>query len=198
MKKEITDLKIAIGIKIFILMLEILIAIVLIILFVNARDIFDINEYHINHGCTQMELNEHDKYNVSLRQFRGKNVRGSNVKLLIDEIISKNSNNINTIDRFIGIEIIDVEIPEYTSLDIDNLNNACMQASSFSHIGDRIKDEGKIYNNSENVRKATEEMEKLKNKIEPKKGYSVYFSYGEGYIVWVQISAPDLNFPWLR
>lgn len=123
----------------------------------------------------------------------GDAVKGSEVKSLIDNIISKNQADVGKEGRFISIEvegnILNFQnttsgnaetIPNYE--EGDELAKACAEANSY--------DGGK--NTTEKVAIATSEMNKLKLRINSAKEYEVVADYIEEYKV-IRIYIGQLN-----
>ena len=130
---------------------------------------------------------EKDMYNAKIKPYIDEGVKGSKVKSLIDQVISMNQENAGVLGKFIGIKAKENSIKNYESY--EELLNACRKASIYDFDdGSRIKNST---NSEENVIKATEEMTKLKAKINSQRSYNVKaWAYKEN-IVWIYIEGPD-------
>ena len=130
-----------------------------------------------------------EAYNFNIKDYIKDNIKGSEIKSMIDTIIYQNNEYID-MDMFIGIMIAEGEtISEYNIEDQEALKQACKKASGFSTIdGSRVTD-GE--NTKKNVKKSATQMEKLKNIISDQKNYNVKALTNDGFYTWIIISEAD-------
>ena len=122
---------------------------------------------------SQMEV---DIYNSKIKAYINDEVRGSEVKSLIENVISQNEENAGDTGKFIGI-----------STDIENsVTEACLKASMYdSKTGELASEPGD--NTDENVEAAAKAMGALKSKINAAKTYKISAVQASGVYVWVVI-----------
>ena len=117
---------------------------------------------------TEKEVSEY-----SIKNSIGDNIKGSEVKRMIDTIILSNTQNANVNGKFISIEA--GEITNYKNG--ADLANACKKANTYEG--------GK--NTQDNISAAQEEMNTLRNKINSGKDYKVTAEYESEVIYKVKI-----------
>ncbi len=124
----------------------------------------------------QMSQMEVDIYNSKIKAYISDEARGSEVKSLIDNVISQNEENAGETGKFIGI-----------STDIENsVTEACLKASMYdSKTGELASEPGD--NTDENVEAAAKAMGTLKSKINAAKNYKVSAVQASGVYVWLAI-----------
>ncbi len=148
----------------------------------------------VDSAVSQMSQQEKDIYNAKVKSYLGDTVKGSEVKSMIDNIISMNQENVGKSGKFISV----LTYGNDTTGGLDNkgkaeamtgaanltnyekgsnLNSACVGAN-FYDGGD---------NTSENVAKATAQMNTLKTKVNSAKNYKVTADYEAGAIIRVHI-----------
>lgn len=123
----------------------------------------------------------------------GDKVKGSEVKVLIDDIISKNQEKVGKEGGFISIEV------EGNILNFQNTTSGKAEAIYSYEDGDELAKacaEANSYDGGENTTKkvvnATSEMNKLKSKISSAREYEVVADYIEEYKV-IRIYIGQLN-----
>ena len=140
------------------------------------------NEPKKSYGSNRMSQQEKDIYNSKIKPYIDDGVKGSEIKSMIDNIISMNQENVGEQGKFIGINVEANKITNYTEQ--GNLLKACNDASVY----DATSGSGTNGDNTEaNVKAATQEMTKLKSKINSKKKYDVECTMTQGIYVWVKI-----------
>ena len=141
-----------------------------------------------NHSTTYTSK-EIEVYNSKVNCYVSEQAKGTDIKLLIDEIIFLDQANAEEQGEFIGIKVKENSISNYESN--EELFNACQKANIYDF------DDGSIIsasaNSEENITKATTEMTKLKSKINSQKKYSVKAFAYKGKIVWIYIEGPDAD-----
>ena len=119
------------------------------------------------------EKDEKDVYNSSIKNAIGDDIKGSEVKRMIDNIILSNTENVNVNGKFISIET--GEITNYDKA--ADLASACKKANTYEG--------GK--NTQENISAAQEEIIILRNKLNSGKDYKVTAEEESGVIYKVKI-----------
>ena len=137
---------------------------------VLGNSIYSNSQDTIKSAKDQMAQQEKDIYNARVKQYVNSGIKGSEVKAMIDEIISQNQANAGEEGKFIKVEVD--EITNYTNENA--LEDACNAAYS--------------NNSTSNVSTATKEMTTLKSKINSQKRYDVEADYENGIIVKVEIT----------
>ena len=144
------------------------------------------NEPKKSYGFNRMSQQEKDIYNSKIKPYIDDGVKGSEIKSMIDNIISMNQENVGEQGKFIGINVEADKITDYTEQ--ENLLKACNDASVY----DATSGSGTNGDNTEaNVKAATQEMTKLKLKINSQKKYDVEATMSQGIYVWVKITETD-------
>ena len=164
------------------------------VVFVIINILFYFNFMHVNtnNSCqhngifSHMSVQEKNIYNSKIQPYVKEKTKGSEVKSLIDDIISLNQSNVGEEGKFIGIKIEEETISSYTTKEQEKLKKACEKASIFSSKDGSTIEDGE--NNGDNVRNATEEMKILKKAINIKKNYDVTAMMSEGIYTWIIIS----------
>ena len=109
----------------------------------------------------QMSQQEVDIYNANVKQYLGDGIKGSEVKSMLESIISQNQANVEDEGKFIA-----VFVDEISNFDeADDLKDICREA---------LND-----NSEDNVSEATDAIKGLKSKINSAKNYSVEADYGD-------------------
>lgn len=134
----------------------------------NSKEIYNTTRNIVNE-IEDMDETAKEAYNNRIESYVGSSKSASDVKSLINNIISSNTTNSGTDDRFITIEADDI-----SGFDSDDLDDACEDASK--------------NNSSSNVSSATTEMRALISKISSGKKFNVRATYDDGYIVKIIIT----------
>ncbi len=124
-------------------------------------------------------------YNANIEPYVNNVLEGSEVKSMIDVIISMNQENIGEDGKFIGIMIEDGTVIESYNQK-ENLKKACEKANTFSSDEASRIVEGN--NTEKNVEKASQHMEALKKAINPQKLYNIKACMYDGQYTWIIIS----------
>ena len=154
-----------------------------ILLIAVAMYIYNSANATIKSAGSKMSQQEKDIYNANIQSYVNNGVKGSEIKSMIDSIISQNQSNVGEEGKFIGV---------YTNGNISNydratnLSSACNNASVYSNNDGSTIDDGE--NNETNVQEATTEMKKLKAKINSQKNYDVEAKMSQGIYTWIIIS----------
>lgn len=130
----------------------------------------------IETAAGQMGQQQKEMYNAMIKKYIGDSKKGSDVKLMIEDIISQNDQYVNESGKFISIHQSGVK---GFNTDTD-LESACSTANVYE------ADSGE--NNQANVDGAREEYRKLKSKISAGKNYRVEESSKDGIIFAVTIT----------
>lgn len=126
----------------------------------------------------QMAQEDRDIYNTMIKKYIGNSKKGSDVKQMIEDIISQNEQFVSESGRFISIHV--GEIDGYDDYTLEKVTN-----------------EANIYENSDaensqtEVDAAKEEYMNLKQKINSGKNYSVTEKEKDGIIYAVTITEKD-------
>ena len=154
-----------------------------ILLIAVAMYIYNSANATIKSAGSKMSQQEKDIYNANIQSYVNNGVKGSEIKSMLDSIISQNQSNVGEEGKFIGV---------YTNGNISNydrggnLSSACNNASVYSNNDGSTIDDGE--NNETNVQEATTEMKKLKAKINSQKNYDVEAKMSQGIYTWIIIS----------
>ncbi len=148
----------------------------------------------VDSAVNQMSQQEKDIYNAKIKSYIGDTIKGSEVKSMIDNIISQNQENANKTGKFISISTAGIK--NYTVG--GNLDNACAncnyygkatcQGATSNAVANWADSGGDGKNTEDNVKAATAQMTTLKSKINSSKTYSVTAESREGVYVCVMIS----------
>ena len=151
-----------------------------ILLIAVAMYIYNSANATIKSAGSKMSQQEKDIYNANIQSYVNNGVKGSEVKSMIDSIISQNQSNVGEEGKFIGL---------YTNGTISNYNNGsklrseCEAASVYD-----ATDGSKIVageNNETLVQNATKAMKELKSKINSQKNYNVDALMSQGIYTWI-------------
>lgn len=138
-----------------------------ILLIAVAMYIYNSANATIKAAGTQMSQQEKDIYNAKVKPYVNNGVKGSEVRSMLDEIISMNQGNVGEEGKFIGVQT--GTIKNYSG----KVGDDCADASVYEPNSGALK-EGS--NTEENVAKATKSMTELKSKINSQKKIQC-FSY---------------------
>lgn len=132
----------------------------------------------IQTAADQMAQEESDIYNAMIKKYIGNSKKGSDVKQMIEDIISQNEQYVTESGRFISIHVGEID-----GYDDDIL--------------EKVTNEANIYENSDaensqtEIDAAKEEYRNLKQKINSGKNYSVTEKEEDGIIYAVTITEKD-------
>lgn len=121
---------------------------------------------------------ENDIYNAKVKKYVGDEIKGSEVSLMLETIISMNQENAEQIGKFISVQVENIE--GYSKSNKNSLEEECKKCNFYE---DEMAE-----NTVKNVRNATEEIRNLDRKINSSKKYKVEAKYEEGIIYKVIIS----------
>lgn len=128
----------------------------------------------IQTAAGQMGQQDKEMYNSMIKKYVGNSKKGSDVKQMIEDVISQNSQYVNESGKFISIHA--TGIPNYT----DDTNTL---AKANVYEGNKTGD-----NNQENIDAARDMYRELKQKISAGKNYKVEEQEKDGIIYAVTIS----------
>ena len=141
----------------------------------------------VNSAVSQMSQQEKDIYNAKVNSYVGEAIKGSEVKSMIDNVISMNQENATKSGKFISITAVGVK--NYN--DVDKLDKACNECNFYGTATSGVfstDTAGKGDNSETNVKNATTAMTTLKSKINSAKSYKVTATQQEGAYVCLQIN----------
>lgn len=127
----------------------------------------------IQTAAGQMGQQDKEMYNSMIRKYLGNSKKGSDVKQMIEDVISQNSQYVNESGKFISIHASG--IPHYTE-NATTLKNA------------NVYEDTNGINNQDNIDKAREMYRTLKQAISAGKNYTVVESERDGIIYAVTIT----------
>lgn len=144
----------------------------------------------VDSAVSQMSQQEKDIYNAKVKSYLGDTVKGSEVKSMIDNIISMNQENVGKSGKFISIVTVGNEGSEGTTIEKANEVIALTKYDGGNALAGACTN-ANFYENGENtqtaVAEATKEMNTLKTKINSAKNYKVTADYEAGAIIRVHI-----------
>lgn len=152
----------------------------------------------VDSAVSQMSQQEKDIYNAKVKSYLGDTIKGSEVKSMIDNIISMNQENVGKSGKFISIEVKDsfscLTTENQTALTDGDKITKLTNFTTGANLADKCK-AANFYDNGDNttanVASATNEMTKLKSKINSAKNYKVVADYEAGAIIRVGIGQLD-------
>lgn len=153
-----------------------------ILLIAVAMYIYNSANATIKSAGSKMSQQEKDIYNSNIQPYVNDGVKGSEVKSMIDTIISQNQSNVGDEGKFVAIEV--GTINNYN--DGGTLHSACQEASVYQQA-DGVTPVNGSDNNEAKVKAATEQMKKLKSKINSQKNYNVSAKMCQGIYTWIKI-----------
>lgn len=151
-----------------------IILVILLMLFMpiipNIHDIIKtIKESKCETTFYEMEI-----YNPKVKPYLGDTVKGSEVKSMLDVIISMNQENSTETGKFITINAKNIKKYDNASEELAEVCNTCNYFGVITEKGDFTTDtKGEGNNSEENVKEATNVMNKLKQKINSAKRYKI-------------------------
>lgn len=129
----------------------------------------------INTAAAQMGQREKEMYNATINRYVGTSKKGSDVKQMINDVISQNNQNVNESGKFISV--LNNGVAGYTG----NVNALCAAANVYQNSAS--------LNNQANIDAATAEMRNLAQRVSAGKNYDVT-SYQEDGIIYAVIVTP--------
>lgn len=140
----------------------------------TEQEVYEKANNEIATAAKEMGNIEKDMYNSTVKKYVGDSAKGSTVKIMIEDIIMQNLQNVDENGKFISIHQEGIE-----DFDDDELEKTCKEAN--------IYENSKAENNQENVDSATKEMRKLRAKISSGENYEVRETMKDGIIYAVTI-----------
>lgn len=126
----------------------------------------------------QMAQEDRDIYNTMIKKYIGNSKKGSDVKQMIEDIISQNEQYVSKSGRFISIHV--GTIAGYNSDNLEVVTNAA-----------NVYENNSSENNQDTIDAARDEYRALKQKINSGKNYSVTEKEKDGIIYAVTITEKD-------
>lgn len=126
----------------------------------------------------QMAQEDRDIYNTMIKKYIGNSKKGSDVKQMIDDIISQNEQYVNESGKFISIHV--GTIAGYNPANLEVVTNAA-----------NVYENDSSENNQDTIDAARDEYRVLKQKINSGKNYSVTEKEKDGIIYAVTITEKD-------
>lgn len=123
----------------------------------------------------QMAQEDRDIYNTMIKKYIGNSKKGSDVKQMIEDIISQNEQYVNESGKFISIHV--GTIAGYNSDNLEVVTNAA-----------NVYENDTSENNQDTIDAARDEYRVLKQKINSGKNYSVTEKEKDGIIYAVTIT----------
>ena len=126
----------------------------------------------------QMAQEDRDIYNTMIKKYIGNSKKGSDVKQMIEDIISQNEQYVNESGKFISIHV--GTIAGYNPANLEVVTNAA-----------NVYENDSSENNQDTIDAARDEYRVLKQKINSGKNYSVTEKEKDGIIYVVTITEKD-------
>lgn len=126
----------------------------------------------------QMSQEDRDIYNTMIKKYIGNSKKGSDVKQMIEDIISQNEQYVNESGKFISIHV--GTIAGYNPANLEVVTNAA-----------NVYENDSSENNQDTIDAARDEYRVLKQKINSGKNYSVTEKEKDGIIYAVTITEKD-------
>ena len=123
----------------------------------------------------QMAQEDRDIYNTMIKKYIGNSKKGSDVKQMIEDIISQNEQYVNESGKFISIHV--GTIAGYNPANLEVVTNAA-----------NVYENDSSENNQDTIDAARDEYRVLKQKINSGKNYSVTENEKDGVIYAVTIT----------
>lgn len=133
----------------------------------------------IQTAAGQMGQQDKEMYNSMIKKYVGNSKKGSDVKQMIEDVISQNSQYVNESGKFISIHATNISGYAGTSENTD-LKGVCDAANVYENKN--------AENNQTNIDNARTEYRKLKQKISAGRNYKVEEDEKDGIIYSVRIS----------
>lgn len=131
----------------------------------------------IKTAAGQMGQQDKEMYNSMIKKYVGSSKKGSDVKQMIEDVISQNNQYVNESGKFISV--LNNGVAGYTG----NINSTCNTANVYTTADSE--------NNQANIDAATKEMRNLEKKISAGKNYDVTEFTEDGIIYAVVITPLD-------
>ena len=178
-----------IGIELIIIVISVITAILL------RQTITKINLKNFI-GCSgggQAIMDEKTIYHAKIKPYLGERIKGSEVKSMIDNIISMNREGEGEQGKFIGITV--GNITNYSTDDsLNNVASVCQKASEYPMPKEDGTEENPLSdadNTEDNVEATIKEMAKLKTKINSQKSYTVTATQVGEIYTWINITEEE-------
>ena len=126
----------------------------------------------------QLAQEDRDIYNTMIKKYIGNSKKGSDVKQMIEDIISQNEQYVNESGKFISIHV--GTISGYNSDNLEVVTNAA-----------NVYENDTSENNQDTIDAARDEYRVLKQKINSGKNYSVTEKEKDGIIYAITITEKD-------
>ncbi len=126
----------------------------------------------------QMAQEDRDIYNTMIKKYIGNSKKGSDVKQMIEDIISQNEQYVNESGKFISIHV--GTIAGYNPANLEVVTNAA-----------NVYENDSSENNQDTIDAARDEYRVLKQKINSGKNYSVTENEKDGIIYAITITEKD-------
>lgn len=134
----------------------------------------------INTAAAQMGQKDKEMYNATIQRYIGQSKKGSDVKQMVNEVISSNNQYVNESGKFISI--LNNGVAGYTGAEA-KLNSLCAAANVYQNPASE--------NNQANIDAATREMRKFAQKVSAGKNYNVTDFQEDGIIYAVIVTPLD-------
>lgn len=132
----------------------------------------------IQTAAGQMGQQDKEMYNSMIKKYVGNSKKGSDVKQMIEDVISQNSQYVNESGKFISIHV--GTIAGYNPANLEVVTNAA-----------NVYENDSSENNQDTIDAARDEYRVLKQKINSGKNYSVTEKEKDGIIYAVTITEKD-------
>lgn len=132
----------------------------------------------ITTAAAQMRQRDKEMYNAAIQRYIGQSKKGSDVKQMINEVISNNNQNVNESGKFISV--LNNGVAGYNG----GVNAACAAANVYQIPATSV-------NSQANIDAATREMRAFAQKISAGKNYNVQDFQEDGIIYAVVVTPLD-------
>lgn len=131
----------------------------------------------IQTAAGQMGQQDKEMYNSMIKKYLGNSKKGSDVKQMIEDVISQNSQYVNESGKFISIHALNISGFATTTDPLEAVGNAA-----------NVYEDKSGENNQDNIDAARTEYRKLKQKISAGRNYKVEEQEKDGIIYSVTVS----------
>lgn len=131
----------------------------------------------IQTAAGQMGQQDKEMYNSMIKKYLGNSKKGSDVKQMIEDVISQNSQYVNESGKFISIHALNISGFATTTDPLESVGNAA-----------NVYENKDGENNQDNIDAARTEYRKLKQKISAGRNYKVEEKEKDGIIYAVTVS----------
>lgn len=140
----------------------------------------------IQTAASKMSQNDKNMYNSTVKNYSSKGtLNGTDIKNLIEDIISQNSQYVEESGKFISISTDDsVKGKGYTKADLDA---KCQAANVYGSAADNASANNDAVNTQQAINEARDEMRKLSKVISSGKKYTVVEREKDGIIYGIMI-----------